>query len=115
MTLSNKAVDRRLATYGTLSPGQRNHGQLAGLTGRWHRGTVRGRLAEAGWAWELGLPGLILDPLGGPIDVHLLESPQLPAHWLRLDAFEGTGYRRVVTQVRTPAGALDAWIYVVVL
>ncbi len=40
------------------------------------------------------------------------ESADLPRHWLRLDAFEGEGYRRVVTRVSTPEGDLDAWIYV---
>ena len=47
------------------------------------------------------------------IEVHLFESAELPDHWPRLDAFEGTGYRRVVTQVRTADGELDAWIYVI--
>jgi gamma-glutamylcyclotransferase (GGCT)/AIG2-like uncharacterized protein YtfP len=74
---------------------------------------VRGRLVAAGWAAPLGFPGLILDPLGPPVEVHLFESPDLPDHWPRLDEFEGAGYRRVVAQVRTAVGALDARIYVV--
>jgi gamma-glutamylcyclotransferase (GGCT)/AIG2-like uncharacterized protein YtfP len=35
-----------------------------------------------------------------------------PDHWARLDDFEGDGYERVVTTVRTPAGEIDASIYV---
>ena len=112
MTGSDEATDSRLATYGTLSPGRRNHRQLAGLKGQWRRGTVRGRLAEIGWAAALGFPGLNLDPAGPLLEVFLFESPDLPAHWPRLDAFEGPGYRRVVTQVCTTDGELDAWIYV---
>ncbi len=61
----------------------------------------------------LGYPGLVLDPLGPVVEVHLFESLELPDHWARLDAFEGTGYRRVVTPVRTADGELMAWIYVV--
>jgi hypothetical protein len=38
----------------------------------------------------------------------------LPAHWARLDAFEGPGYQRVVTTVRTSTGDVDASIYVLV-
>lgn len=43
--------------------------------------------------------------------MQLFESPDLPAHWARLDAFEGDGYRRVVAAVTTPAGPIEAWIY----
>ncbi len=109
----DRAADTRLATYGTLAPGRANHRQLAGLKGRWQQGTVRGRLVDAGWGAALGYPGLVLDPLGPAVGVHLFESPELPDHWSRLDGFEGAGYRRVVTRVRTAGGELDAWIYVV--
>ena len=105
--------DTRLATYGTLAPGRVNNHQLAGLKGDWRQGTVRGRLVESGWGAGIGYPGLILDPSGDVIDVHVFESSELPGHWRRLDAFEGAGYRRVVTQVSTVDGDLDASIYVI--
>jgi len=102
----------RLATYGTLAPGRVNHGQLAALTGRWSMGTVQGTLVEAGWGADLGYPGLILEPNGDTVEVYIFESPELPGHWARLDAFEGAGYRRVVAQAVTPEGELDVSIYV---
>lgn len=113
MANAKTLADMRLATYGTLAPGRVNADQLADLPGTWRQGTVKGRLVEAGWGAELGYPGLILDPSGQAIDVHLFESPDLPNHWPRLDAFEGAGYRRVVTQVRTLDGDLEASIYVI--
>ncbi|HJU67553.1 MAG TPA: gamma-glutamylcyclotransferase [Gemmatimonadaceae bacterium] len=113
MSEHDSAPDTRLATYGTLAPGRPNHDQLAGLYGRWRRGTVRGWLDPAGWAAPLGYPGLVLDSAGPLVDVHLFESPQLPDHWFRLDEFEGGEYRRVVTQVRTADGDFPAWIYVI--
>ena len=113
MADSKEPAGTRLATYGTLAPGRVNNDQLADLEGYWRQGTVRGRLVEAGWGAELGYPGLILDPLGQAIDVYVFESSDLPNHWLRLDAFEGAGYRRVVAQVRTVDGDLDASIYVI--
>ena len=113
MTGRDRAADTRLATYGTLAPGRVNHHRLAGLKGQWQQGTVRGRLADAGWGAALGYPGLILDPLGPVVEVYLFKSEELPDHWPRLDEFEGPGYRRVVTQVRTADGELDAWIYVI--
>lgn len=113
MSGRHRDADSRLATYGTLSPGRVNHHQLAGLKGHWRRGTVRGRLAAAGWGAALGYPGLMLDPRGPLVEVHLFESPDLPDHWSRLDEFEGAGYRRAVTQVCTADGECDAWIYVI--
>ncbi len=101
----------RLATYGTLAPGRPNHHQLDGLKGHWSRGHVRGSLLDAGWGATLGYPAMIVDPDGAPIAVDLFESLDLPAHWARLDRFEGTGYQRIVTTVRTPTGQVDAFIY----
>ena len=102
----------RLAVYGTLAPGRVNHGQISALRGNWQRGTVKGKLFSSGWGAALGFPGLILDPLGRPVDVDVFESLELPEHWARLDKFEGSGYRRVVTTVNTAAGNLAACIYV---
>ena len=102
----------RLATYGTLAPGRPNHGQLSHLPGRWLAGSVRGTLVDAGWGAKLGYPALSLDAHGSPIDVDVFESPVLPAHWHRLDAFEGPGYRRVAVDVATAEGVLPASIYV---
>ena len=107
------AAETRLATYGSLSPGQANHQQLADLKGRWRRGTVQGKRIDAGWGTTLGFPGLVLDVSGPAVDVYLFESSELPDHWSRLDEFEGPGYRRVVTRVRTAEGDLSAYIYVI--
>ena len=105
-------VLHRLATYGTLAPGRPNHHQLDGLAGRWLEGHVRGALVEAGWGADLGFPALVLDPAGPAVAVHVFESADLPAHWPRLDEFEGPGYERVVCTVHTPGGDVSASIYV---
>lgn len=106
------AVDTRFAVYGTLAPGRPNHHQLAGIDGRWCDGTVRGRLVAKGWGAQQGYPALILDPAGDPIAVQLFTAPDLPAHWPRLDAFEGEEYRRVVAEVTVGDAVVGAWIYV---
>jgi gamma-glutamylcyclotransferase (GGCT)/AIG2-like uncharacterized protein YtfP len=72
-------------------------------------------LIDAGWGAGLGYPALVLDPNGSEISVDVFESVDLPAHWARLDAFEGAGYQRVVTTVRTSTGEVDASIYVLAL
>jgi gamma-glutamylcyclotransferase (GGCT)/AIG2-like uncharacterized protein YtfP len=76
------------------------------------KGDVRGTVLDRGWAAQLGYPALILDPEGPAVEVHVFESADLPAHWTRLDEFEGRGYRRVMVSVRTPEGDLAASIYV---
>ena len=102
----------RLATYGTLAPGRPNHHQLDGLEGRWLKGHVDGVLIEAGWGASLGYPALVFDPAGSAIGVDVFESVDLPAHWARLDAFEGPGYERVMITVHLPSGDVEAYIYV---
>jgi len=103
--------ETRLASYGTLQPGQSNHHQLAGLRGRWLTGTVRGKLIPTGWAVTQRFPALFLDPAGPLVNVSLFESADLPQHWSRLDEFEGPDYRRVPVTVSTPEGDLAAFIY----
>ena len=112
MAPDSLSPDTSLAVYGTLAPGRPNHHELSGLDGRWRRGIVRGHLVAEGWGATLGYPALTLDPDGPPVDVQLFVSADLPAHWPRLDAFEGPGYRRVVTNVETESGAVAAFIYV---
>jgi gamma-glutamylcyclotransferase (GGCT)/AIG2-like uncharacterized protein YtfP len=102
----------RLATYGSLAPGQPNHHQLDGLAGRWFEGHVYGTLVDAGWGASLGYAALILDPAGSAITVHVFESVDLPAQWSRLDDFEGPAYQRAATTVHTPRSTIEASIYV---
>ena len=102
----------RLAIYGSLAPGRPNHHHVARLRGRWMLGEVHGRLIEAGWGASLGFPALVLDPDGSALGVQVLESDDLPAHWSRLDDFEGPGYERVLTTVHTRNGDVAAYIYV---
>lgn len=104
-------IDHHLATYGSLRPGECNHHELAGLSGAWHPGCVNGRLTEKGWGADLGYPAIVLDRDGPEVPVMLFVSPDLPAHWARLDDFEGDGYRRVAVTVQTREGPVEAWIY----
>jgi gamma-glutamylcyclotransferase (GGCT)/AIG2-like uncharacterized protein YtfP len=103
--------ETRLAVYGTLAPGKPNHHHLAMLEGTWRRGTVRGRLVRQGWGSALGFPALMLDADGPEVEVELFDAADLPAHWARLDAFEGVDYRREEVTVWLPGGRVQAFIY----
>lgn len=85
---------------------------VAGLRGSWSRGVVHGTLHPDGWGMTFGFPALIWDPDGPELAVQLLVSPDLPAAWERLDAFEGDAYRRIVVPVATGGGRVMANIYV---
>lgn len=113
MTREAEGPDHRLATYGTLGPGRPNAHQLDGLVGRWTTGHVHGRLVPVGWGAELGYPALVLDADGPAVAVDVFVSPDLPEHWDRLDAFEGSGYGRAAATVHTDDGPVPVYIYVV--
>ncbi len=105
--------EHRLAVYGSLAPGESNHGQLAGLSGDWRAGVVRGHRRAEGWGTAGGFPGFQPDPDGPEVAVQVFTSPDLPGHWARLDRFEGADYRRVAIDVATAEGVLTAQIYAV--
>jgi len=86
---------------------------LAALAGTWVSGTIRGHRVAAGWGNAEGFPALRLDPEGPDVAVEVFESADLPAHWERLDAFEGSEYARVVAEVELADGVRLANVYVV--
>lgn len=106
------AAVRRLAIYGSLAPGQINHDQIAGLSGIWAEGQVRGNVAIKAHGADAGYPALTLDPAAPAVAVLVFTSDDLPTHWDRLDAFEGAGYRRVAAEVETASGPVAAQVYV---
>ncbi|ASK65600.1 gamma-glutamylcyclotransferase [Brachybacterium avium] len=111
--MSSTPLSHRLATYGTLAPGRSNHHHVAELRGRWSLGYVRGHLSQDGWGRTHGhgYPAFVPDPGGEQVEVHVLDSADLPANWDRLDDFEGEGYARIPISVHTPDGQVEAFIY----
>ena len=102
----------RLFVYGTLAPGRSNESQLSDLAGSWQPATVSGQLVDQGWGASQGYPGLILSAQGSPVDGFVLTSCELPEHWARLDAFEGEGYRRRLTNANLDSGeSVPVYVY----
>ena len=102
----------RLFVYGTLAPGRPNEHVLAGVPGTWEPATVRGTLFPEGWGAAAGYPGIVLSEDGDEVEGLVFSSPELPAHWARLDAFEGDGYVRVPVTARLEGGAtVEAHVY----
>ena len=101
-----------LAVHGALAPGREKPGPIAMIGGRWRPGAVRCRLAPKGWGVAFGYPGLVLGSDGEAVEVQVFASGDLPAHWERLDGFEGPGYRRVPVKVDLAPTPRIASIYV---
>ncbi len=93
--------------YGSLAPGEPNHDQLAELVGEWRDGWVTGDLLRGGWGSALGYPGLIWRPRGPRVPARLFVSDDLPAHWDRLDRFEGDGYTRILVSFHRAHGRVE--------
>lgn len=110
--LEKQSVIEHLFVYGSLAPGQSNAHVLADVPGEWTPATVTGTLRQEGWGAAMGYPGLVLDEQGGAVRGLVFSSAHLPAHWSRLDAFEGDGYERVLTTARLDDGRrVDAHVY----
>lgn len=102
----------RLFVYGTLAPGKPNAHVLADLAGEWLPATMRGTLYAQGWGAAQGYPGVVPDADGTAVHGLVFASPELAQHWARLDAFEGDGYRRVLTMARLDDGSdVEAYVY----
>jgi gamma-glutamylcyclotransferase (GGCT)/AIG2-like uncharacterized protein YtfP len=104
----------RLASYGSLRPGEVNHHHVSDLVGRWHEAEVRGRYYRDGGEATRGFPGVIWQADGDPVRLLVFESPALRHHWPRLDDFEGPGYRRVLVPAVVADGLLVTNLYAIV-
>jgi gamma-glutamylcyclotransferase (GGCT)/AIG2-like uncharacterized protein YtfP len=103
---------RHLMIYGSLAPGEINHGQLAGLVGTWTRGWLNGDRVTIGWGAAKGYLALYWRHDGPRVPGWLFRSADLPERWPRLDAFEGPDYRRLLAPLWTDGGlAAVGYVY----
>jgi gamma-glutamylcyclotransferase (GGCT)/AIG2-like uncharacterized protein YtfP len=98
---------RRLAVYGSLAPGRKNHHVMAGAQGTWRPAVLRGSLGNEGWGAGEGFLGFLWDGTDTPIAAHVFSSPDLPQHWQRLDEFEGPEYKRILAPVEIADGEIE--------
>jgi gamma-glutamylcyclotransferase (GGCT)/AIG2-like uncharacterized protein YtfP len=96
----------KLVVYGSLAPGEANHGVLADIGGAWQQCYIRGAITISS-----GLRRLNWDPANDEVAVNLFTSTGLPVHWERLDSFEGASYKRRLIPVRTDSDIQIANVY----
>lgn len=98
---------RRLAVYGSLAPGKKNHHVIAGMEGSWRKAVLRGSLLNEGWGAGEGFPGFLWDGTNTPVAAQVFSSPDLPHYWPRLDEFEGEEYRRILAPAEIENGEIE--------
>lgn len=81
--------DQYLIAYGTIAPGNINHGILSDLKGEWSRCKINGKINDIN---RLPVFHWALDEK--PIDTDLFYSKDLPVNWPNIDKFEGSMYKR---------------------
>jgi|SRR5689334_18540021 len=97
----------RLAVYGSLAPGKKNHHMMAGMEGSWRAAVLRGSLRNEGWGAGEGFPGFLWDGTHAAVAAQVFSSRDLPRHWQRLDEFEGDEYRRILVPVEIEGGKIE--------
>ncbi len=82
------------------------------MDGQWQAASVRGKRYDTGWGADNKHPGFIPNKTGDVIKGLVFISDDLPAHWNRLDTFEGKDYQRVSIQATLETGeCLHVQIY----
>ncbi len=99
--------ERRLASYGSLQPGESNYHIVEEIEGEWLAGSVHGKLTT-----ELSYFVFHWDETEcapeSKIPVQVLCSEALPEHLRRIDEFEGDNYQRIVVPVHMKSGDVVA-------
>ena len=97
----------RLAVYGSLAPGKKNHHMMAGMEGTWRKAVLRGSLLDRGWGAGQGFPGFVWDGTDSAVAAQVFTSNDLSQQWQRLDQFEGQEYRRVLVPVEVEEDGIE--------
>ena len=85
--------------YGSLQRGMQNYHLLKDFNGTWKKGYVTGTLINIDKGENYGFPAIKLDDKGSKIYGMILKSKDLEKNLFKLDKFEGSDYKRVVTDV----------------
>ncbi|HEY1528447.1 MAG TPA: gamma-glutamylcyclotransferase family protein [Candidatus Angelobacter sp.] len=98
---------RRLAVYGSLAPGKKNHHVIAGINGSWRKAVLHGSLRNEGWGAGEGFPGFLWDGTNMAVAAQVFSSADLPHYWTMLDEFEGEEYRRILAPADIAGGEME--------
>ncbi len=105
---------QHLVVYGTLAPGRSNHHIVAHIKGEWRPAIIKGKVEFRDTGPTKGYPAFshIVSGPAATIESFVFSSSELVNYWPMLDAFEGEGYRRVLTRYELKDGGFGyGYIY----
>ena len=103
---------KNLFVYGTLKRGEKNSYLLDKIGGEWIEATVNGSLHEEGWGSKFGCPGIKVDEKGQVVRGYIFCSDKLEENISFFDEFEGSEYKRTITDITLKNGlTTKAYIY----
>ena len=74
--------------------------------------TVKGKLHDEGWGSKFGCPGIKVDVKGQVVHGYIFRSDKLEENISFFDEFEGTEYKRTITDITLKNGiTTKAYIY----
>ena len=105
-------VMNKIFVYGTLKRGEKNSYLLDRIGGEWIEATVKGKLHDEGWGSKFGCPGIKVDVKGQVVHGYIFRSDKLEENICFFDEFEGTEYKRTITDITLKNGlTTKAYIY----
>ena len=98
-----------LFTYGTLKPGEEANYLLQKTKGSWLNAYVKGNWITNS---KIGYPVIKLDPDGEKIKGKLFNSNNLESIIQSIDIYEGSEYKRSITEAYVEDGSMQkAYVY----
>ena len=98
--------------YGSLQPGKQHEDLLKNLKGSWKKAFVFGNMINLENGVNYGYPALKIFEGGSKIFGMVFYSDELKNKLKELDEFEGSDYKRIITNVNLEDGTkVQAYLY----
>jgi len=104
-----------LFVYGTLQKGRQHESLLKKINGNWKKGYVKGKLFNINSGENYGYPAVKLNKKGSKIFGMIFQSKDLKKNLKKIDQFEGSDYKRVISKVNNvnDGRKTESYIYVI--
>ena len=89
----------KLFVYGSLKPNEKNDFLLNSINGTWRTAFTYGFIKKINFGSKEIYDALILDNNGDRVEGYLFYSYALKNLWKKLDIFEGSNYKRCLTDI----------------
>ena len=108
-------IINNLFVYGTLQKGKQHESILKNLKGSWKKGYVKGNLFNISSGTNYGYPAIKLNKKGSKVYGMIFHSKELKKSLKKIDQFEGSNYKRVISKIFNvnDGTKTESYIYVI--